>query len=54
MDKEFPNGFITLESKTKGFVITRVENDSKITDPKEGMLIYDIDASCVKLYNGTI
>lgn len=48
-----PNGFVTLESKTKGLVITRVQNVSLITDMKEGMLVYDIDAACVKLYNGT-
>ena len=46
------NGWITMDSKTKGFVITRVQNQSSIADPKEGMLIYDIDAACVKLYNG--
>ena len=49
-----PNGHITLESKTNGFVITRVANSGVITEPKKGMLIYDIAASCVKLYNGTI
>lgn len=48
------NGFIALDSKEKGFVITQVESESSITDPKEGMLIYDIDAACVKLYNGTV
>lgn len=48
-----PNGHITLESKTNGFVITRVANSGVITEPKKGMLIYDIAASCVKLYNGT-
>lgn len=57
-----PNGFITLESKTKGFVITRVPhvsttpdlvNDS-VKDPKEGMIVYDIQDKCVKLYNGTV
>ena len=48
-----PNGFISLESKEKGLVITRVSNDSAIADPKEGMLIYSIDDQCVKLYNGT-
>lgn len=52
--ENIPNGFIALESKTKGFVITRVQNQNAITDPKEGMLIYDIDAACVKLYNGTV
>ncbi|MGU3376558.1 hypothetical protein [Chryseobacterium sp. M5A1_1a] len=50
-----PNGFIALESKTKGFVITRLQNSNMvpIAQLKEGMLIYDIDANCIKLYNGT-
>lgn len=48
-----PNGHIVLESTKKGFVITRVQNSSVITDAKEGMIIYDIDASCVKLFNGS-
>lgn len=48
-----PNGFIALESKTDGLVITRVASSSSITAPKKGMLIYDIAAACVKLYNGT-
>ena len=50
--ENIPNGFISLESKEKGFVITRVQNQSSIAIPKEGMLIYDIDAKCVKLFNG--
>lgn len=45
-----PNGWLAIESATKGFVITRVQNDTVITDPKPGMLIYDIDDDCVKLY----
>ena len=49
-----PNGFLALESSTKGMVITRVQNSTKITEPKEGMIIYNIDAKCVQLYNGTI
>jgi len=48
-----PNGFIALESKTEGFVITRVPDSTSIAEPKKGMLIYDITAACVKLYNGT-
>lgn len=48
-----PNGFMALDSKEKGFVITRVQNSGVITDPKMGMLIYDKDANCVKLYNGS-
>ncbi|AZA77274.1 hypothetical protein EG347_07025 [Chryseobacterium sp. G0186] len=55
-----PNGFLALEAKNKGFVITRVQHVSQtpqpsdaIADPKEGMLLYDIQDKCVKLYNGT-
>lgn len=47
-----PNGFLALESSEKGLVISRVQNSTKIVEPKEGMIIYDIDAKCVKLYNG--
>lgn len=52
--ENIPNGFIAMESKEKGFVITRVQNSAVIVDAKQGMLIYDIDAQCVKLYNGSI
>jgi|GEM_PF-669854 len=53
------NGFLVLESKNKGFVITRVANETVIAEPKEGMLIYDESGGdggngCVKIYNGTI
>ena len=48
-----PNGFLTLESQEKGFVITRVSGEGVVTDPKEGMLIYDKTQKCVKLYNGS-
>jgi hypothetical protein len=48
-----PNGFIAIESKNKGFVITRVANTAAILNPVVGMLIYDNSANCVKLYTGT-
>lgn len=48
-----PNGHVVIESKNKGFVITRVSSSAAILNPVEGMLIYDIAAACVKLYNGT-
>lgn len=49
-----PNGHVVIESKNKGFVITRVSSSAAILNPVEGMLIYDIAAGCVKLYNGTV
>lgn len=49
---DIPNGFIVLESKNKGLVISRVSNSASVLQPQEGMLIYDTSASCTKLYNG--
>ncbi len=49
---DVPNGFVVLESKDKGFVISRVSNPANVIQPQEGMLIYDTSASCIKLYNG--
>lgn len=51
--ESIPNGWLALESNTKGLVITRVNHESAITEPVEGMLIYDKSVNCVKLYNGT-
>jgi len=58
--ENIPNGFIALESKEKGLVITRVAHVStapvatdSVTDPIAGMLVYDIQDKCVKLFNGT-
>ena len=51
--KDIPNGFITMESNAKGFVITRMETpETSITNPKPGMLVYDTTDDCLKLYNG--
>jgi hypothetical protein len=57
-----PNGFLTLESSKKGFVITRLttaQRDAATFTPVKGMLIYVTDANgagngCFQLYNGTI
>lgn len=58
--ENIPNGFLALESKSKGFVISRVAHVSQtpqpgdaVAEPKEGMLVYDIQDKCVKLYNGS-
>ena len=54
------NGPIALESKEKGLVITRVQHvtfvpasTDSIASPVAGMLVYDIQDLCVKLFNGT-
>lgn len=48
------NGQIVIESKEKGFIITRTTRAS-IAQPVAGMIIYDTtsDANCISLYNGT-
>lgn len=56
------SGFTVLESNHKGFVPTRmskvdIEGDlstpSKITNPQEGMMIFDTTEKCLKIYDGT-
>ena len=56
------SGWIVLEAKTKGFVINRVKfnvenkpvaNDETtlvITNPVEGMMVFDITNNCLKVY----
>jgi uncharacterized protein (TIGR02145 family) len=49
------SGHIALESNTEGFVITRntTAQINAITDPVEGMMVYDTDEKCLKIYDGT-
>ncbi|WP_144282260.1 hypothetical protein [Chryseobacterium echinoideorum] len=44
-----------LESNTKGFVITRMTSAqiNAIISPQEGMMTYDTNLKCLKVYNGT-
>ncbi|KQT16763.1 hypothetical protein ASG31_10305 [Chryseobacterium sp. Leaf404] len=49
-----------LESNTKGFVVTRMTSDpgqtaavnhlNKITNPQDGMMVYDMFSKCLKVY----
>lgn len=47
-------GWVALESNDKGFVITRMTT-AQINNltAQEGMMVYDTDAKCLKLYDGT-
>jgi len=48
------NGALILESKEKGFAISKIVSPEKdITVPVEGMLVFDITSNCLKLYNGS-
>lgn len=45
-----------LESKTKGFVVNRIPTTAKvnaIANPIEGMMVYDEEANCLKIYTTT-
>ena len=45
-----------LESKTKGFVVNRIATTAKvnaIANPVEGMMVYDEQANCLKIYTTT-
>lgn len=47
------SAWTVLESKEKGFVINRVAttaNLANITNPVEGMMVYDEEADCLKIY----
>jgi len=60
------SGHIALESNSKGFVITRLSTveiqgqtnptviTPKITNPQEGMMVYDTTAKCLKIYHDGI
>ncbi|WP_312769036.1 hypothetical protein [Epilithonimonas sp.] len=42
-----------LEAKTKGFVVNRIPTTAQlnaIPDPIEGMMVYDMEAKCLKVY----
>lgn len=45
----------TLESNIKGFVISRMSTAqvNAIVNPQDGMMVYDTNLSCLKLYEGT-
>jgi uncharacterized repeat protein (TIGR01451 family) len=47
------SGHIALESNKQGFVITRMSTASisAIASPQEGMMVYDTDVKCLKIYS---
>ena len=52
------SAYTALESKTKGFVITRIANpETSITIPVVGMMVFDTDENagkgCLKIYTGS-
>ncbi|MDO5655524.1 MAG: alpha-amylase family glycosyl hydrolase [Flavobacteriaceae bacterium] len=49
------NGLLVLESKNKGLIITKIsagQTTDIITEPVEGMIVFDENEACLKLYNG--
>lgn len=52
--QDLNNAFLVLRSKEKGFVITRMPDPETAigSNAVEGMIVYDSDDECIKLYNG--
>lgn len=44
------SSLLELESTNKALVVTRVANTAAITNPVNGMIIYDISSNCLKSY----
>lgn len=49
------SAFTVLESDSKAFVITRLTTTqiTALISPQEGMMVFDTNAKCLKLYDGT-
>ncbi|REC40073.1 DUF11 domain-containing protein [Chryseobacterium sp. 5_R23647] len=47
------SAYTALESNNQGFVITRIStaNLGNITNPQEGMMVFDTTAKCIKIYS---
>ncbi|MDO5656513.1 MAG: hypothetical protein Q4G27_10275 [Flavobacteriaceae bacterium] len=47
--------FVTLESDSKSLVITRMADpESAVANPVEGMVVWDTNDHCLKLYDGNV
>lgn len=56
INNNIPSGDLVIESKNKGFVITRLtteQRDATTFIPTEGMLIYNLTENCYQIYNGS-
>ncbi len=50
---QVPNGYIVLDASKKGMVITHMTTAQiNALTPVTGMIVYDTDAKCIKLYRG--
>ena len=57
-DEDWPQkikgSHLALESKSKGLVISRISKTAdlnNILEPKEGMIVFDLEANCLKIYS---
>ncbi len=49
-----PGAALEIESTNKGLVITRVANTAAITNPVNGMMVYDLSTQCIKFYENGV
>ena len=43
--------YLNIESKDKGFIITRIADPTQIQSPENGMIVWDTTDKCIKLYS---
>lgn len=46
------NGALVLESREKALILPRVANTTVITNPVEGMIVFDLSVNDIKVYDG--
>jgi len=46
-----PSSILDIQSTQKGFLPPRVNNTSSISNPAEGLIVYDISDHCINIFN---
>ncbi|RLD60410.1 MAG: hypothetical protein DRJ05_04700, partial [Bacteroidetes bacterium] len=49
-----PSAILDINSTNKGFLIPRVADTNAISNPAEGLQIYDLSSHCTRYHNGTL
>ena len=51
---ENPKGALDVDSDDAGIVVPRVANTAAVTNPVNGMIIYDLSSNCFRLYQNDV
>lgn len=47
-----PSAMLEVKSTEKGFLLPRVVDTTNVSNPAEGLMIYDLSSDCLRIYNG--